>query len=127
GFPLDADSLEAFDERGLDGGSGPGEWVEHGPTGRGDEADEPAHEVEGLDGGVGDAVDAGAFVGGGLGFVAEGGEEPGWLFCALPVELGGLGVVEEDVRRPAADMWVAPGSDRGDALTGAVDTLVVLP
>src|SRR5690606_5043989 len=80
------------------------------------------------------AVDAGAFFGGGFGFVAESGEEPGRAAlvvvfgsggchapavagccsagladtghagAALLVELGGLGVVEEDVRRPTASV-----------------------
>src|SRR5690606_21970584 len=80
------------------------------------------------------AVDAGAFFGGGFGFVAESGEEPGRAAlvvvfgsggchapavagccsagladtghagAALLVELGGLGVVEDDVGRPAASV-----------------------
>src|SRR5690606_22992011 len=120
------------------GGAGACEGFEDGAAGWCDESDEPAHEVEGLDGGVCNLPVSWSLGGGCLGLVAEHGEEPGraalvavtigrrrpplvrkradrvaplrsgdaadrWRLAeaALPVELGGLGVVEDDVRRPA--------------------------
>ena len=43
GFHFDADRVEAFDERGLDGGALSGERVKHSAAGRGDETDQPPH------------------------------------------------------------------------------------
>jgi hypothetical protein len=52
GFAFDGDAAEAFEDAGFDGGAAAGEGLEDGAAGWGDEPDEPAHEVEGLDGGV---------------------------------------------------------------------------
>src|SRR5699024_8117959 len=48
GLHLDADRVEALDECGFDGGARPGERVEHGAAGWGDEPDQPTHNREGL-------------------------------------------------------------------------------
>ena len=62
GVLFDEQAPEPFDDARFGGGARSGERVEDEATGRGDEADEPAHQVEGLHGGVGGgavvAVDA---------------------------------------------------------------------
>jgi hypothetical protein len=76
GLALDGDAPEAFEQARLDGGAAAGERLEDGAAGRGDEADQPPHEGEGLDGGMRRAVDAGPFAGVGLRDVGEATTQP---------------------------------------------------
>src|SRR5690606_10336915 len=77
GLALDEDRAGAFPDCCLAGGARPGERVEHGPAGRGDESDEPAHQREGFYGRVGSAVGKlGTLARGGLGLVPEDRAEP---------------------------------------------------
>ena len=50
GLALDADELAAFQHRGDAGAPAAGERVEHHAAGRNDQADQPAHQVDRLDG-----------------------------------------------------------------------------
>jgi len=112
GIDVHPDEAASFGDGGGAGGSRAAEGVEHEPAGRGDEADEPAHECERLDGRVGIRGRRRGAAPLSVGKEVQGAaRQP--VAAGVAFAAGGLGAVEESAR-------LAPGWGRRAGLVGGV-------